>query len=225
VIGDEYVLVKKRKEKEEKDLKDEKKGCSVYGLNNSYSSFGGRFGECKAVLTYDFSFEPSTSSTFQVGIALAPAQDTSFTNYWRALFSEMKMDKADVQLDFSQFMSSVGHDTALSPCVWAYNATTIASTMYYADVSDWKSAKFIGWSQAKPVVKYTIPSKWLKCGWTDGQIASNVHPMYGRWMSTGVTASTFHNGVIHIASQKAFFDTTRTVVGRLKMWMTFRGQL
>jgi len=231
VIGDEYVLVKKTSELKN-DSKEEKKKVEKIDeekvkpmkLYSEVGNGGGRFGACKALLTYDFTIDPITSSTFQVGIALAPGSDASFTSHWRVLFSEMKMLKAEVQLNFAEFTSTVGHDVALSGIVWGYTPTTVASTMYYADVSDWKTSKFVSWSSNKPVVKYKVPPKFLKTGWTDGQIATSVHPNYGRWMSTNITSSTFHQGAVHICSQKAMFDTERKILGRLLMWMEFRGQ-
>jgi len=240
VIGDDYVLVKKstltefkkseQKQSDKKMSDEEKKKINDYvvGLGKSFSSFGGRFGRCKARLVYDFSMTPTTSSTMQTVVALAPRQDTSMSNYWAALFSEMKMNSAEVQLDFTEYMSSVGHDVALSPMVWGYHPTTCATTQYYADVSDWKTSKFIGWSTAKPVVRYIVTPAMLKQGWTYGQEATSLLPFFGRWAPTQSTSTGYatpNQGFVHICTQKAMFDTERVIVGRLIMNMEFRGQL
>jgi multisubunit Na+/H+ antiporter MnhC subunit len=185
---------------------------------------GGRFGACKALLTYDFSFTPVTSSTVQTVVALAPVQDTSFTSYWAKLFTTMRMEKAEVQFDMTEFINSVGHDFALSPVVIGFAPTAFATTQYYADVSDYKNTKFAAYSTARPVVKFRVPKKWI-LGWQTGAEASNVGSYFGKWGSTQYTTAALCAGFVHFASQKAMFDTERIVVGRLRMWMEFKGQL
>lgn len=227
VIGEDYVLVKRNALVDEKK-QEQKKALSdtlLFGLANKFTRGGGRFGSCDATLVYDFSITPSTSSTFQTVVALAPVQDTSFTNHWRSLFSSMRMNSAEVQLDFTEFTSTVGHDVALSPVVLGYAPAAFASTQYYADVSDWKNSKFAAYSLAKPVVKFKVPKSWFG-GWNAGQEASTVSPYYSKvWCPTQYTAASFLQGFVHIASQKAMFDTERVIVGRLIMNMTFKGQL
>lgn len=230
VIGDDYVLVKRSQLTTVKDAKEiapeEKKKIQQFALGmgkNLLTRGGGRFGACKALLTYDFSFTPSTSSTVQTVIALAPNQDTSFTSHWRALFSTMKMDRAVVEFDMTEFINPVGHDFALSPVVVAYKPCASLSTQYYADVSDLKTARFGAYSTAKPVITYPIPAEWM-IGWNAGQEASINYTYTPRWATT-TDSGTLHMGFVHFASQKVMFDTERVVVGRLKMWMTFKGQL
>jgi hypothetical protein len=230
VIGDDYVLVKKssilaEKKQEQKDKKN-LPDTLLFGLaKNMFSRAGGRFGQCDAYLTYDFSFTPSTSSTVQTVVALAPNQDTSFTNKWASIFQVMAMNSAEVQFDFTQFTSTVGHDVALSPIVIGYAPAAFATTQYYADVSDWKNSKFAAYSLAKPVVRFKVPGKWMT-GWNIGQEASSVGTFYNqKWAATQYVSATVHKGFVHIASQKVMFDTERVVVGRLIMHMTFKGQL
>jgi hypothetical protein len=229
VIGDDYVLVRRSQvqtpTKEKKG--DEKKSNNfAFGLGKTpFSSAGGRFGACKAILTFDFSFTPSTSSTLQTVVALSPSSDNSFSSYWSKLFSTMRMDKAEVLFDMTEFINPVGHDFAMSPVVVGYTPNASAATQYYADVSDYKTAVFAGYSTAKPVVRYAVPSKWIQ-GWVASQEASAVYTYTPKWGSTQVTGGTVLNsGYVHFASQKAMFDVERNIVGRLRMWMTFKGQL
>jgi hypothetical protein len=220
-FNEEYVLVRKDMTRDEKEK--EKDRLQPVPMTR-VSAAGGRFGECDARLVYDFSITPSTSSTFQTVVAIAPATDSTFTNHWKLLFSAMKIDSAEVQLDFHQYMSSVGHDTPISAAVWAYAPNTFLSTQYYADVSDWKTSKFIKWSQANPIVRYTVPGNWIQ-GWSDGAQATTLYPFYSKWAPTQQTSATLHCGFVHIASQSAFFDTSRAIVGRLILNMKFKGQL
>jgi hypothetical protein len=231
VIGDDYVLIKRSQLTTGNDGKispEEKKKIQQFAIGigkNSLTNGGGRFGACKALLTYDFSFTPSTSSTVQTVIALAPNQDTAFTSHWRSLFSAMKMEHAEVEFDMTEFINPVGHDFALSPVVVGYKPQASTSTMYYADVSNLKTAKFGAYSTAKPVIRFPVPSNWM-IGWTAGQEASVTYTYTPRWATlTDSGSSTMHMGYVHFASQKVMFDTERVVVGRLKMWMSFKGQL
>ncbi len=226
VIGDDYVLVKKssilseKKQEQKKNLSD----TVLFGLGRQlFSRAGGQFGAVNCRLTYDFSITPSTSSTFQTVVALAPTQDTAFTSYWSKLFGLMKMTSAEVQLDFTQYISTVGHDVALSPIVIGY-AGTFATTQYYADVSDWKNSKFAAYSQMKPVVRFKVPSTWL-VPWSTGTEASAIGNTLNDWAQTQYSGGTLHHGFVHIASQKAMFDTERVIVGRLIMNMKLKGQL
>jgi len=229
VIGDDYVLVKKSSILDQKQERKEKAALSdtvLFGLGKAlFSRAGGSFGQVNARLTYDFSITPSTSSTFQTEVALAPVQDSSFTSYWKNLFSLMRMDSAEVQLNFSQFTSTVGHDVALSPIVIGYRPEASAATQYYADVSDYKNSQYVAYSQSKPVTKFKVPGKWMG-GWNDGQEASSVSVFLNpEWAPTRYTAATLHQGFVHIASEKAMFDTSREICGRLILNMTFKGQL
>lgn len=231
VIGDEYVLVKASSSsdcKKEQKQPDPMSETTIIGLQSangsSFSRTGGRLGMCSARLVYDFSITPSTSSTMQTVVALAPVQDTAFTSYWKNLFDNMRMRSAEVQLDFTQFISTVGHDVALSPVVLGFSPLAKASTQYYADVSDWKNARFAAYSQMKPVVRYKIPGKML-VAWNTGQEASVVGSYLSKWAPTQYTSATLLMGFLHVASQKIMFDTERTIVGRLIMNMTFKGQL
>jgi len=230
VIGDEYVLVKKNKQKEENKEKEQKLNKCVQLLSsmNARSSAirgGGRFGACKARLTYDFSITPSTSSTFQTVVALSPFSDSAFTSYWSKLFTSMRMLSAEVQLNFTEFINSVGHDVALSPVVVGFVPDAQASTQYYADVSDYKTARFAAYSTARPVVTYKVPPKWLKGGWTLGAEASTPNTFIGKWAATNYVSAPLSTGFVHIASQKIMFDVERVIVGRLILNMEFRGQL
>jgi len=222
VIGEEYVLVKKA-DKLKEESKEEKKVSLGYA-KVGYGNGGGRFGACEAVLTYDFAITPGTSSTFQTVVALAPAQDTMFSSHWKVLFSAMRMKCAEVQLDFTEFINSVGHDVALSPVILGYAPSSFANTQYYADVSDYKTAKMAGYSTARPVVTFKVPPKWIQ-GWTNGQEATSVDVFHSRWIPTNFSAFSPHCGYVHVASQKVMFDVERSIVGRLKMWMIFKGQL
>jgi len=232
VIGDDYVLVKKSSILDEKKQEQKNSGSlkalsdtQLFGLGNRLMSrAGGRFGSCNGQLTFDFSITPSTSSTFQTVVALAPAQYSSFTSHWATLFTMMKMNSAEVQLDFTEFTSTIGHDVALSPLVMGFSPNAFSATQYYADVSDWKNAKFVGYSLTKPIVRFKIPNSWL-LGWNIGHEASSVGTPLSQWASTKYTSSTLVQGFFHIASQKAMFDTSRDIVGRLVMNMTFKGQL
>lgn len=222
-------LVEQPQKKEVKMSEEEKKKISLFastlGVGKSFSGGGGRFGACKAVLTYDFSFTPSTSSTVQTVVALAPLQDTAFSTYWSKLFTAMRMTKAEVEFDLTEFINPVGHDFALSPVVIGYVPNAMASTQYYADVSDYKTAVFAKYSTARPVVTYRIPNKWI-VGWSASQEASIVYTYQPKWCSTQTTGGIYwHCGFVHFASQKVMFDTERVVVGRLKMYMDFKGQL
>lgn len=227
VIGDDYVLIKRDRLDEKKQ--DQKKNLSdtvLFGLGKAmFSRAGGRFGQCDAYLTYDFSFTPSTSSTVQTVVALAPNQDTAFTSYWQKLFSLMRMNSAEVQFDFTEFTSTVGHDVALSPVVIGYQPNAMLTTQYYADVSDYKNSRFAAYSLAKPVVKFRVPKKWFG-GWNTGQEATSVgNLLNSNWAPTQYNAATLHQGFVHFASQKVMFDTERVIVGRLILHMTFKGQL
>lgn len=230
VIGDEYVLVKKAKDDEKKVqiCDDEKKKIKAFAIGygaNLLKSGGGRFGACKAVLTYDFSFTPSTSSTIQTVVALAPVQDNAFTSYWSHLFTAMRMTQAEVEFDMTEFVNPVGHDFALSPVVVGFTPNAMATTQYYADVSDYKTAKFGGYSTAKPIIRYKIPGNWI-VGWTASSEASTVYTYQPKWGSTQMTGGvSLLTGFVHFASQKVMFDTERNVIGRLRMWMEFKGQL
>jgi hypothetical protein len=227
VIGDEYVLVKKDKEKKEKETKLTKVVQLLRNTNalSSINRVGGRFGACKARLTYDFSITPTTSGTFQTVVALAPYSDSSFTSYWAHLFSTMRMLSAEVQFDFTEFINSVGHDVALSPVVIGFVPYASASTQYYADVSDYKTSRFAAYSTARPVVRYKVPPAWLRAGWTLGAEASATNTFIGKWATTNYSASPLTCGFVHIASQKAMFDVERNIVGRLILNMEFKGQL
>jgi len=234
---EEYFLVEKLKALQSRATDEKKERKSVVStrdstiladttfISNGKVGGGGRFGACKALLTYDFSITPSTSSTLQTVVALCPYSDGSFTGHWNKLFTSMRMIQAEVQLDFTEFVNPVGHDFALSPVVIGFVNNAFASTQYYADVSDWKTSKFAGYSTARPVVKYKVPPHWLAEGWTLGQEASNVGTHFGKWASTQSQFTQLNTGFVHIASQKPMFDTGRDIVGRLLLWMEFKGQL
>lgn len=231
---EEYCLIEKLKQAKKKILsedlkedKEEKKLGVVVGLGNKSGSVGRAVGMLKTKLIYDFVITPSTSAALSTSVALNPYQDNTFSEHLRYLFQEVKMDSAQVQLDFHKYENLVGESGVLPAMVWAWLPTAQLTTQAYADVSNYTTARPIRWSQAKPNVTYTVPAKWFKGqSWSASQEATVVYSFLTRWAPCRIFETTAQSmGFVHIATQDASGVASRPIIGRLIMYCTFRNRV
>lgn len=234
---DEYVLVKKcvldskvdskeSKETKEKQIKSvESTGLKMIPRMGGYARSYGLF---RTKLISDFSITPSTSSTLQTSVALAPSTDTSFTDHFRYLFGEICIESAKMDLDFHQFCNLTGDAGQIPVMVWGYTPKSFATAQTYALISDYATGRPIPWSFAKPNVSYTVPAKWMKgSGWTNGEEGSSAGAYFGKWAPCDFAAtSPFCRGYINIATQAAVGTTgSRTIIGRMTINVILRNKI
>ncbi len=92
-------------------------------------------------------------------------------------------------------------------------------------VSDYTTSKMVTWSQAKPVFTYTVPRKYMR-QWTLGVEATTASVNYTSWIPCNFAkANAASMGFWHFCSYDASGVAGRAIVGKLRMWVTFRNKL
>lgn len=222
---DVYVIVKEPEGKEAKEV--EVKQTVISSSGNGPSSYLAT-NNIKTILTYDFVITPSTTQALATYQAISAFSDSAMTSYWAHLYSNYRVDEAQVELDFHEYQNMTGVADKFSALMWSYRSNTSASVPGYTSISDDASSRPIKWSAAKPNVVFKVTPSMLKDGgFVDNkQQAVAKSNVLGKWAPLEATYEMCR-GYVHIASYDTFNVGTsgRRIFGRLKLWVTLSNKL
>ncbi len=224
--ADEYVLVKKSASADSKETKVTSDmiapKLSVGSLLSANSS-----GSYRCFCNYDFAITPSTTAALATWSAVSVNSDTQASSYWKYLFSNFRINRVVLELDFHEYMNMVGVADKFSPLAISFRSTTSPSIPGYTSITDDQTCKLVNWSQANPIFRFDVTPKLLNRVWaTDsGQMGVSKAGGVSYWIP--LESSNLSRGYIHICSYDTFNAGTsgRRIICRLKYDVTFSNKL
>ncbi len=184
--------------------------------------------DVRVKLVYDFEITPSTSAATAVATwqAVQVYPDSQTSSYLKYMWQLYRVEKAELTMDFHQYMNMVGVSDKIAAMGISYRKTTSTAIPGYTTISDDAFFKTVNWSQAKPVFKFQITPDMLKDVnfSTVNEMGSTQGVPVGKWSPLDRDMAM---GYIHIATQDTFCagTTGRKIICRLAVTVRLRSRI